>query len=264
MPGFLGQDSFRLPFAKQFTAPAPTTNGGISIEEIKRMDINEFYRFKDRLTSLRENVRYDTRIYNSGTAVTSDQLATFFVAGIGDQDVVVNVPATSYTKQRFHTNMLKGGQFGEGSLTIVYGIEYSFSLSALKGTTYTNASAYGANTNPLGVDIALFDPALMVKDWNNQTELQFWRDEDVIVKNKTKYFPENGGISGFMGSNEGGIAQNSNFGYQELLNNPQVFRNDENFSFPTVHLAPWDLSAMAMQQTAIIQLRTMEFRPNYT
>lgn len=258
----------KLDYIKTFTqAGTPNVMGQVSIADIKNMTINEFYSIKDRLLTLRENYRYDSLIYNAGTAVSLAQQPLSFRNGINEQNPVANVPATTYKQTRFHTNMNQQGNFGDGSLTICYALEYNVTFTALKGTSYTDATAYGANVNPLGVATAAYDPALLESSWIDQVELQWLRDEQTIIRNKAALFPTANGISGVLGASVGGVMQNVGYdGHQNLLNNPQVFIDNQDFSVASNHLAPFDLTSgtgLNIGFKATIGFRTLEFRQVY-
>lgn len=259
-----------LQYIQTFTDPGKANKmGSVSIGDIKNMTINEFYSIKNRLLALRENYRYDTLVYNAGTAVSLAQQPLSFRNGINEQNPVANVPGTTYKQTRFHTNMSQQGNFGDGSLTICYALEYNVTFTALKGTAagYTDATAYGANTNPLGVAPAAYDPALLESSWVDQVELQWLRDEQTIIRNKAALFPTANGISGVLGASVGGVMQNVGYdGHQNLLNNPQVFIDNQDFSVASNHLAPFDLTSatgLNIGFKAVIGFRTVEFRQVY-
>lgn len=262
------EQNTQLTYIKEFTpAGDPNTMGKVSIKEISNMEINEFYNIKNRLLICRETVYYDTLVYDAGTSVTTAMQPLAFSNGLKETNQVVNT-ATTYQQQRFHTNMSQGGNFPAGSLTIVYAIEYNIKFNALRGTTYTDAQAYGANTNPLGVAPAAYDPFLLETDWLRQTELQLLRDGDqTIIRNQAQFFPVNNGVSGALGSSVGGVAQNIDFGgNQALLKNPQVFIDNAAFNVQINHLAPFNLtsaSGLNIGFITTINLRSVAFREVY-
>jgi hypothetical protein len=250
-----------IQFKKVFTpAGVPDSVGVVSIEEIQKMTMAEFLSFEGQLMNVRRRKRRDLAIFEGNTAITPAHAKQVFRKGVGDEDT----PATSnvsFVKTRAHTNMNRGGSFGEGSLTVITAIEAYIALTAMKATTYTN----GIVTNPLGVAPANYDPALLLKTIAQQFEVGFYRGETLIIDGLVEEFPQVNGFSGFAGASPGALVQNALLP-NNYLNNPQSLKDDEDFHVQITPLAALDLTTATGLNVPFnvgVKLSTIEVRRVY-
>jgi hypothetical protein len=255
---FSNQDRFK--FVKQYTAVGQkNAYGEITADEIQAMTGQEFLQYQNRLVDVRRRKRRDTQMWEKNTAITTAMKANFFRKSINEQETYPT-SANTYIKTRAHTNMAgRAGNFGQGDLVIITGIEAAVASYALVATAYSG----GAVTNPLGVTaLTLYDPALLEAVIVNQYELAFFRGETLIVDGLVKDFPQSTGISGVVGAAVGGVFQNALFN-NSFLDNPQVLQDDEDWHIEIAPLSAIDLtSATGLNAPVVIQveLSTIELR----
>lgn len=252
----------RFQFKPRYTPPGQADIiGTITAAEIQAMTMQEFLSFQGQLVNVRRRKRRDLAAWEKNNTITTAMSKEIFRKGLGDQDTYAT-SATEFTKTRAQTNMQRGGNFGEGSLTIISQIEAYVHTTALIPTTV----AGGVITNPLGLAaLTLWDPAMVEVMLQNQFELGFYRGETLIVDGLLKDFPQAAGVSGSIGNSVGGVFQNALFD-GNFLDNPQVLANDEDFHVLLSPLCSMDFTAATgenIQVTIGVELNTVELRRLY-
>src|SRR5436190_16759 len=145
-----------IQYKPQYTAAGQAdVTGRVGIDEIEKMTAEEFAMLDGRLMNVRRRKRRDMVIFDDNVTIEAGTEKEIFRIGVGGNDTTVNA-ATAYKKTRWHTNMSRGGDFGDKSVTIVKAIEVYAKSFALQPTTLTA----GAPVNPKGVAIANYDPGL--------------------------------------------------------------------------------------------------------
>lgn len=250
-----------IKFKKVYTPPGVQDSiGMVSLDEIQKMTLPEFLQFEGQLMNVRRRKRRDMAIFEGNTTVTVASEKQIFRKGVGDEDT----PATSsvgFIKTRGHTNMARGGSFGEGSLTIITAIEAFVYATALKGTTYVN----GLITNPLGVAPTAYDPALLLTILAKQVEIGFYRGESLIIDGLVEEFPQMSGLSGFAGASVGALVQNALLP-NNFLSNPQALKDDEDFHVlvsPLTDINNTSASGLNVPFNIGVKLSTIEVRRVY-
>lgn len=107
-----------------------------------------------------DGCRFDTKYAVAGTAVNGNDIL-FFQQQVGQQDVLINNNAVSYTKTKMNTNMVQSGQLERGTTFIVTSMQamvsfpnnLDFSLQASGNTTLPliTGTAVGATTALAGI-----------------------------------------------------------------------------------------------------------------
>lgn len=233
----------------------------ISIDEIQKMTMPEFLYFQDRLMKVRRRRRRDIAIFENNVKVTPQHSKEIFRKGIGEEDTYAT-SNTEFVKNRAHTNMLRGGHFGEGNMTIITSIEAHYTATALQATT----TEHGIVLNPKGVVPTAYDPFLLGNAWLTQTELVFRRGETIIVDGLLEDFPQMSGLSGVAGASVGALVQNA-FLPNNFLNQPEVLVDTEDFAIEINPLArEFDLTSASGLNIGIVQevkLNTIELVRQY-
>lgn len=232
----------------------------VSAAEIEEMTMPEFLAFQGQLMNVRRRKRYDYCFLDNNVAFKRETKMEIFRKGIGEGDFSMNNVA--YTKIKGHTNMKKGGNFGENTLTIVHAIEVEFDVTARKATTY----AANLPVNPLAVAALANQDAILLHNMvKRQVEIAFKREDTTIIDGPIEDFPCNTGGSGFAGATEAVLIQNVG-PYLAQLNNPMVFVNQDDFSVQVQLLTDIDLSAAAGLNYPValkVNLHTIELRRVY-
>jgi hypothetical protein len=250
-----------IQFVKQYTAVGQgNVVGNVSLDEISKMTSEEFAAIDGRLLSVRRRKRHDVACFEA-VSIAAGTNKDIFRKGIGQQDTYAT-SNTAFTKTRWHTDMARDGDFGEGSLTIIKSIEVGIATFALKGTTYTA----GAVTNPLGVAISNYDPALLEATLVKWAEINFFRGETYIVGGQAEDFGQANIVTGVAGAAVGAIFQNGSGLEDGLLDNPQVFRDNEDFHVNVNALHALDMSTgsgLFFPVNVFVKFDTTELRQNY-
>ncbi len=226
----------------------------ISAEEIMRMSMPEFLQFQNRLVSVRHRTRYDLAVWEK-VIITQEMAKAIFRKGVGQEDNYASSDIR-FTKTRAHTNMMRNGEFDQGSLAIITDISAKMSIYPSLPTTQDK----GLITNCKATFPAYIDPALILGVWKEQTEVAYKEGDSEIFKGLVSEFPQNDGISGFVGANGGGVAQNVLMA-QANLANPRVLHGGEDFSVDVRPLAAFDATAATginQQVVQKIELKTIE------
>lgn len=236
----------------------PDAIAQISIDEIQNMTMPEFLQLEGRLVRVKRRKRRDMAIWEPNVAITIAMFKEIFRKGVGEQDTYAT-SATAYTKTRAHTNMPRGGNFGEGSLTIITSIEAHFAAYALRPTTLTG----GLCVNPLGVAVAAYDPGLFHDVVTKQFEVGLYKGEDLLIDGLVQEFPAMNVNSFSAGAAVGALVQNGGLP-GNYLNNPVVLKNDEDFHVLVSPLTAMDMSTGAgltlVNIPIMVKLSTIELR----
>ncbi|HEX8637863.1 MAG TPA: hypothetical protein VF692_07375, partial [Pyrinomonadaceae bacterium] len=104
----------------QFKGIGNQPGGVLTAQEIMNMPMPEFLLWRDRLMNVTRRKRRDIAVFKNNIVVTPEHRKQIFRKGIGEEDTYANIN-TEFQKTRAHTNMSRGGHFGEGNLTIVCG-----------------------------------------------------------------------------------------------------------------------------------------------
>jgi hypothetical protein len=250
-------------FTKQVTPPG-TANiiGQISLDEIADMPMPEFLQLESRLMNVRKRKRRDVAVYEKNTAITTAMTKEIFRKGVG-ADESFATSATEYIKNRWHTNMPRGGDFGEGSVTIVKSLEVFISTFALVPTTFVG----GAATNLLGLAaLTLYDPGLVEATLVKWAEIGFYRGETLIVDGLAEEFPAQDVVSGVAGAAVGALFQNGGLPGKPL-ENPEVLVDNEDFHVLVSPLHALDMTSatgLNLPINVFVKLSTTELRQVYS
>jgi hypothetical protein len=252
----------KFQFKTQYTTPGVAdVVGEVKISEIEKMTGEEFASLDGRLVNVRRRKRRDMIIFDDDVTIEAGTQKELFRIGVGGEDSTVNVN-TAYKKTRYHTNMSRGGDFGDKSVTIVKAVEVYAAAFALQPTTLVA----GAPTNPKGAAIANYDPALWAHTLLNWLELSFFRGETAIFDGQLVDFEQEDGISGVVGAAVGGIFQNGTLFGSKPLDNPQVLVDNEDFHImvEALHqLVNTNAAGIGIPFNVQVKLSTTELRRVY-
>jgi hypothetical protein len=226
----------------------------ISAAEIMAMSMPEFLQFKSKLANVRHRKRYDVAVFEA-VGIPAGTTKTIFRKGIGQEDSLATSD-TRFAKTRAHTNMSRDGEFEQGSLVIIEDVSAVQAITSGVPATVVN----GIVTNARATFPAFLDPALVLNVWLNQVELAYKEGETEIQKGLLSEFPQNSGVSGFLGASPGGIAQNA-FMPVMAMANPRVLEGGEDFSVDIRTLASFDATVatgVGLQITQKVELSTIE------
>ena len=228
----------------------------LTLDQIEKMSIHQFINIDGYLVNVDWNRRYDTVVFETNTTVPEGGSKKIFRKGLEEKDEYFE-SVNTYTKTLVHTNMLKGGEFDEGDLTVIKNLEVELPMFGGKPTT----QAAGVVTNAKASFPATFDPALAAYRFLNQTWIQFMQGKDVIFENKALYFASKAWLLAAFGANSGAYVQN---GYgQNYMRKPRIIRGSRDFSVNVISLASYDLTTatgLNMEVSMTIALETTELR----
>lgn len=214
-----------IQYKPQYTAAGTADiTSRVKISEIENMTAEEYALLDSRLMNVRRRKRRDKVVFDDNVTIAIGTEKEIFRVGVGGNDTTVNAN-TAYRKTRWHTNMTRGGDFGDKSVTVVKSIEVYAAAFALQPT----ALAAGAPTNPLGAAIANYDPGLWAHTLVNWLELTFKRGETDIFTGVLCEFEQEDGIAGVAGAAVGAVFQNGTLFGSKPLDNPQVIVDNEDF-----------------------------------
>jgi hypothetical protein len=205
------------------------------IAEIRGMTLREYLQKDSRILNARQQTFWDTAVLAPAVAVTPQHVKELFRKGYTDDDTIMNVPATQIPRKGFvMTNMIKNGEFAQGTLTILKRIEVDLVIFQNVATTYLN-TAFPSNTALTAA--ATNDPLLTIQTLKSQFLLRLKRgaNNQVITEGLLEEFPSTCTISGAGGG--GNWAQNGpGVVNDEKLMSPEVFEGGEDFFIEIVPL----------------------------
>lgn len=216
-------------------APVNASDNGIreySLTAIADMPLPLYYQKAGRILNARNQVYRDVAIFQPGT-VTPSHKARLFTKGIGQQDKVINSPATVYEKGRYHTNMIADGEFEGGTTFLMSAIEARVFISNIVPRNVTLGQIVDTATNATQNASVLHDGV------TRQFELTFVRTEQSMHNGLLYEFPTRFCSSGVMGNVADGFVQNGPFAMDSWnkLSSVQVLESDDKFHFDLQPLA---------------------------
>lgn len=198
------------------------------ISQIKAMSLREYLQRDSRVLNARQQTFWDSAYLVAATAITPSHIKQLFRKGATDDDTVMNVPSTAIPRKGFGmTNMIKNGEFSQGTLTILKRIEVDLVITQNVATTY---DATGLITNAALTAAATNDPVLTLQALKSQFLLRLKRgaNQQIITEGLLEEFPSSCTISGAGGG--GNWAQNGpGVVNDEKLMCPEVFEGGEDF-----------------------------------
>lgn len=222
-------------------APADRGNpngiAAISLDQISKMPLAQYYNMAGNFVNVENAVYYDTAVYTAGTAITQGQIARLFTKGKTQDTTVTNTGVAIAEKGEFMTNMISDGEFEGGTTFILEQICLDYLLTSEAPTTLGTRGEITAPNYTASVVISAANHARAISD---QFELQYYRNEELKLRGLAKFFPSPFGLSGALGSPNAGFIQNGYQGTWNLLSRPKVLQSEDKFSFviaPTV--ATW-------------------------
>lgn len=171
---------------------------------------------------------YDTATVVAGTALTQGNTKALFAKGKSEEDTVWNTGTAIPQKGEFMTNMITGGQFEGGTSFIMEQITVSILLTESIATTY---GTRGEMTAPNYTASVVISPSNNLQMFTENIELQYVRNENVMLRGLVQHFPSPFGFSGALGIVGGGFVQN---GYNQTFNylfRPILLQTDDLFNF---------------------------------
>lgn len=207
-----------------------------SARAIENMTTPQFGEIDGKLVNVNWTQRYDTVVVKADTTVAEGAKQKYFAKGLEEKDTYFGLTgaANEFTKTLVHTNMLKGGEFDEGELTILKNLQIELPMFGGKPTT----QAAGIVTNAKATFPATFDPALAAWRWLNQTWIEFIQGNKTIYEGKAIYFMQKAGLYAAFGANAGAYVQNGNG--MNIMTRPRVIEGSRDFSVRVTALASWD------------------------
>lgn len=171
---------------------------------------------------------YDTATVVAGTALTQGNTKALFAKGKSEEDTVWNTGTAIPQKGEFMTNMITGGQFEGGTSFIMEQICVTVRLTESIATTY---GTRGEITAPNYTASVVISPSNNLVALTENIELQYLRNENVMLRGLLEQFPSPFGFSGALGIVGGGFVQN---GYNQTFNflfRPVLLQTDDLFNF---------------------------------
>lgn len=181
-----------------------------------------------RYINIQNAVFYDTATVVAGTALTQGTTKTLFAKGKSEDDVVWNTGTAIPQKGEFMTNMITGGQFEGGTSFIMEQICVTVRLTESIATTY---GTRGEITAPNYTASAVISMSNNLQAFTENIELQYLRNETVMLRGLLEQFPSPFGYSGAVGNTGSGFVQN---GYNQTFNflfRPVLLQTDDLFNF---------------------------------
>lgn len=198
------------------------------IKDIQQMTLNEYLRKDSRVQNARQQTFWDTAVLAAATAITPAHKKELFRKGYTDDDTVMNVPATQIARKgEIMTNMIKNGEFSQGTITILKRIEVDLTISTNAATTYEKT---GFISNAALTAAATHDPALTLQALKSQFKLTLLRGANgqIITSGLLEEFPISCSISG-AGVGIGFVQNGPGVVNDEKLMCPEVFEGGEDF-----------------------------------
>jgi hypothetical protein len=190
-------------------------------------------------------VIYDTKYFAAGSALPTSDIV-FFAVPLGQQDVIANSTAVSYTKTKIDTNLEQPAVLARGQTLTVVSVQAKCSVpgnfpltrqgsgnTSLPLTLPTMAVTTGATAGYLASNLQAAIQTMGVITWRI--------GQKTFENGKIEQFPSEFGISGYAGGVSTGTAQtgvivpneavaNNGFGFPRVLLQPRTIVNGQTFA----------------------------------
>lgn len=188
---------------------------GISMQEYMQ-------RFKGQIKNAVDTIRFDTLRIFAGTAIGANDKALFSVPVNGSGTSADG--GTTIKKDRSDTNMRVASEMEYGNALIVE----SFQVEAIQGSAIVTADTANRVTDPTAVAGSALSPVLNLLAVLKQSWVEWKVGDRTVLEGRAIDFPAEGGIGGFGGGVEDGVAMNG-VGFPRLLREPIILRPGEQF-----------------------------------
>lgn len=221
----------KAPRGKVVKAPNGVWVGDIrehNIEDIQGMILADYLRMDKRVLNAQQKTFWDAAILAPNKDLTQLHVKELFRHGYTDEDTVWNDPTTEIQqKGEIMTNMIKDGEFPQGTLTILKRIEVDIDLSSSGAAAYTNV---GFVADATANNVANYDPALLFNALKKQVMLTLKRgaNKQIICEGLLEEFPITCSASG-AGSGAFFIQNGPGVVNDEKLMFPEIFEGGEDF-----------------------------------
>jgi hypothetical protein len=220
----------------------PDGRGGfsrVSLADIEKMPLSQFEILDGQLVNRQDDFFYDTAYIKAGVAVPANAKQALFAKGKGQTDTQFGSATSMGEKNEFHTNMITGGEFPDGTNFIMKGAGVQCLVSADKATTIAENGQIIAPDYTASVAISAVNNLIAVAE---NLELQFKRGEDIKKRAPLQFWAgvPGSGLEGANGSPNGGFFQLAQWGLVRF-SHPVALESGNRFQFDLVNVggAAW-------------------------
>lgn len=223
-----------------------------NLESLDGVSLAEYNnRFRGQIKNAVDTVRFDTLRIAAGVAIGLTDKSLFSIPVNGTSATADG--GTAYKKDRADTNMKVANEMEYGNSMIVE----SFQIEAIIASAIATADTANRITDPTAVAGATLSPPLNLIPLLRDAWVEFKVGDRTVLEGRPLEFPSYGGIGGFGGGVEDGVAQNGQ-GFSRQLREIVILRPGEQFTVtytPLVNVTP------VLDVSMVFKLAGVRLRP---